>query len=131
MELEFNGRPPAIEGQMCEGLICEGFECEGEPLQTANVTYLKFNGTWHRLCFDSGTVHWRTWPTNPEPWAVVEEGWKYPLFNVAVAAELVGVRLMSYTTLATERGATAVLEFENCRRVIINDVEDCTNYEVN
>ncbi|QJE02193.1 hypothetical protein HH212_26950 (plasmid) [Massilia forsythiae] len=130
MELEFIGAPPAIEGQTCEGLICEGFEFEGEPIQTANVTYLKFAGIWHRLCFDLGTVHWRTWPTDPEPWSIGEEGWNYPHIDVALSAELVGVRLKSYRTLATERGACVIFEFENGRKVLINDVEDCTSYEV-
>jgi hypothetical protein len=130
VELELIGRPPLIEGQRCEGLICEGFECDGELIQTANVTYLRFGGTWHRLCFDPGTVHWRTWPTDPEPWAVDEEGWAYPHVNVALAAELDGVRLKSYRTLATERGASVVFEFENSRKVLINDIDDCTSYEV-
>jgi hypothetical protein len=130
VELEFIGRPPAIEGQKCEGLICEGFECEGELIQMANVTYLKFDGTWHRLCFDPGTVHWRTWPKDPEPWAVGEEGWNYPHVDVAVAAELVGVRLKSYKTLDTERGVSALFEFENSRKLLINDVDGCTSYEV-
>jgi hypothetical protein len=99
-------------------------------MQTANVTYLKFSGTWHRLCFDHGTVHWRTWPTDPAPWAVSEEGWTYPHVDVALAAGLIGVRLKSYKTLATERGARVVFEFENSRKVLINDVDDCTSYEV-
>jgi hypothetical protein len=130
VELEIIGSPPAVEGQKCEALICEGFECEGKPTQTANVTYLKFDGVWHRLCFDLGTVHWRTWLTDPEPWAVGDKGWNYPHVDVAFSAELVGVRLKSYITLATGHGASVVFEFENGRKVLINDVEDCTNYEV-
>jgi hypothetical protein len=130
VKLELIGSPPPIEGQRCEGLICEGFDCAGEPMETANVTYLKFGGIWHRLCFDPGTVHWRTWSADPEPWAVGEEGWTYPHVDIALAVELVGVRLKSYKTLATERGASVVFEFENSRKVLINDVDDCTSYEV-
>jgi len=130
MQLEFIGRPPAIEGQMCEDLICEGFDCKGESIATASVTYLKFDGIWHRLCFDPGTVHWRTSPTEPKPWAVSEEEWNYPHVYVGLAAGLIGVRLKSYRALATECGTSVVFEFENSRKVLIKDVEDRTSYEV-
>lgn len=99
-------------------------------MATASVTYLKFGGIWHRLCFDPGTVHWRISPTEPEPWAVSEEGWNYPHVDVGLAAGLIDVPLKSYRTLATEGGATVMFEFENSRKVLIKDIEDCTSYEV-
>jgi hypothetical protein len=115
---------------MCEGLICQGFDCNDESIATANVTFSKFGGIWHRLCFDPGTVHWRRSPTQPEPLGVSEEGWNYPHVDVGLATGLIGVRLKSYETLAAERGVSVVFEFENGRKVFIKDVEDCTSYEV-
>jgi hypothetical protein len=130
VQLEFIGRPPAIEGKVCEGLVCEGFDCKGESIATANVTYVKFDGIWHRLCFDPGTVHWRTSSIEPTPWAVSEEEWNYPHVDVGFAAGLIGVKLKTYRALATEHGASVVFEFENSRRVVIKDVDDRTSYEV-
>lgn len=128
--LEFVGEFPAIVGQACEGLICEGYEFEGESVATANVTYLKFGGVWHRLSFDLGTVHWRVWPSEPEQWTVAEEGLNYPHIDVGLAAEISGVRLRSYNTSATERGARVVFEFENGRQVFIEEIDDHTTYQV-
>lgn len=128
MLLEFIGGPPAIEGHVCEGLICEGYQFQGESVATANVTYLKFNSIWHRLCFDPGSVHWRIWPTEPEPWAVNEDGLAYPHVNVGFAAGLIGMRLESYSTAATERATSVVFTFENGCRVLIEAIDDHTNY---
>lgn len=130
MILEFIGQPPAIEGKRCQGLICQGYEFNRELLATASVTYLKFEGVWHRVCFDPGTVHWRTCPTAPEPSAVPEEGWNYPQADVGLAAGLIGVRLTSYTTATTERGISVVFIFENGRQLLIDNVDDCTNYQL-
>ena len=130
MVLEFIGEPPVIGEKTCQGLICEGFEFEGELVGTANVTYLKFEGIWHCLCFDPGTVHWRLWPTQPEPSAVTEEGWNYPHVDVGVAAGLIGMQLKSYETSPTERGANVVFEFENGRKVLIENIDDSTGYQV-
>lgn len=128
--LEFIGKPPAIDGKTCEGLICEGAEFEGNSLATANVTYLKFEGDWHRLCFDVGTVHWRTGSTQPEPWGIPEAGWNYPQVDVGRAFGLIGVRLKSSWTLATEHGANVFFEFENGRKVLIENADDSTSYRV-
>lgn len=129
MVFEFNGKPPAIEGRICEGFICQGYEFKGELIATANVTYLKFGGIWHSLSFDPGTVHWRIWPTQPEPWAVDEEGWNYPQVDVG-ASGLIGVELKSYKTLSRERGAGVLFEFENGREVLIESIDDITSYQV-
>lgn len=128
--LEFIGGRPALAGQICEGFICEGYEFGGEVVETANVTYLKFDGIWHRLCFDPGTVHWRVWPIQPAPLAFDEEGLKYPHIDVGAAAGLIDVRLRSYSISPTENGAAVVFEFENGRKVLIEDVDDQANYQV-
>lgn len=102
----------------------------GESVGTANVTYLKFEGRWHRLCFDPGTVHWRVSLTPPEPWEVTEEGWNYPHVDVGLDAGIVGVRLNSYCTSATERGVKVIFNFANARKVVIENRDDQSTYQV-
>jgi len=64
------------------------------------------------------------------PGPLVRKGGTIHHVDGAVAAELIGVRLKSYKTLATERGVSAMFEFENSRKLLINDVDGCTSYEV-
>lgn len=112
-------RPPSLAGKVCEGLVCEGYAYQGEMLATANITYLKFGGAWHRLCFDPGAVHWRFWPEAPAPWGLPAAGLAYPHTDVALLAGVAGVRLASYCVASDGAGATATFEFENRRTVFI------------
>lgn len=80
-------------------------------MHIAGNTYLKFGSVWHHLSFDIPVVHSRLKSSEPGPWAVEEE-WNYPIINVGVAGDLIGVRLKSYQIVATERGATTYLNLE-------------------
>jgi hypothetical protein len=63
--MEIVGRPPELAGQLCEALVCEGFVYEGEIEATANVLYLRFEGVWHKLIIDYGTIFVDKRPTLP------------------------------------------------------------------
>ena len=59
-DLQFLGTQPEIIGHVCTGLVVQHFY-EGRTLvDQANVTYMRFADTWHRVYFESGTVFWRT-----------------------------------------------------------------------
>lgn len=129
-QLDHVCRPPALAGQACEGLVCEGYAFQDDVVSTANVTYLKFGGAWHRLCFDPGAVHWRTCDTAPEPWAIPAAGLSYPHTDVALLAGVHGVPLTSYCIAADSSGIMATFDFENGRSIIIRYQDERASFAV-
>ena len=128
--LDIHGVPPVISGEICEGFICEGYEFRGELVASATVTYIKFDGTWHRLCVEFRELFWRQSTMEPEPWEVVEESWVYPHTNVGEIAGIVGQKLLEYEMLPTPDGSKVIFRFANGKNVVIEDKNDTTCYAI-
>lgn len=64
--INFVGEQPDIVGRVCTGFVVQHFYEETTLVDHANVTYLRFSGNWHRICFETGTVFWRSGQA-PEP----------------------------------------------------------------
>lgn len=64
--LQFVGEQPDIIGQVCSGFVVQHFCEETTLVDQANVTFLRFSGIWYRICFETGTVFWRSGQT-PAP----------------------------------------------------------------
>ena len=126
--VEVKGQPPDLHSQTCEAFLCEAFRAQGHVEATANVTYLRFAGRWHRLYFDCGLIFWREHDGAPEAWAVPEEGWEYPIVDVGAEAGVVGVRLASYRMEPTAGGSRVAFTFENGRGVVLDNHADRTSY---
>ena len=130
VDLEINGAPPEIAGRVCEGFVCEGYTYRGEPISTANVTYLRFGGTWHRLYFEPYLIFWRPFGEEPNPWEVQEQSWDYPHTNIGQLAGVQGQVLDSYEMSPTPEGSKVVFYFHNGRIVEIEDKTDVASYTV-
>lgn len=65
--LQFNGQPPDIVGQLCNGLAVQHFYDGTTLTDQANVVFFRFGGVWYRVYFETGTVFWRKGeaPQNP------------------------------------------------------------------
>src|SRR6266516_2644983 len=50
--------PPSLVGKICEALACLEFWHEGRLVEPANAIFIRANGGWHKLFFDSGVVFW-------------------------------------------------------------------------
>lgn len=128
--LDIHGVLPNIAGRVCEGLICEGYEYKGEPVASAIVTYIKFDGIWHRLCFEFREIFWRQAAEEPEPWEVAEESWVYPHTDVGKIAGIVGKQLLEYKMLPTLEGSKVIFKFASGKVVVIEDKSDTTSYAI-
>ena len=64
--LQFVGEQPDIIGQVCSGFVVQHFCEETTLVDQANATFLRFSGIWYRICFETGTVFWRSGQT-PAP----------------------------------------------------------------
>lgn len=128
--LEVQGTPPDIVGRVCEGFVCEGYVCDGEPVGSANVTYVRFGGTWFRLCVDVPVIFWGRVDEDPAPWAIASESWAYPHTDVGALAGIVGQPVMSFEMLPTREGVRIAFRFADGRCVVLEDREDVTSYAV-
>ncbi len=124
------GHPPELAGLVCEALICQGFVSDDEVVTTAGVVFLRFRDVWHRLNIDAGVIFWKVQDQTPEPWNVMEEGWAYPHVDVGAAAGVIGLRLDHYEMTATDRGARVAFSFDHGREVIIDNVDDRSDYQI-
>jgi hypothetical protein len=123
--LDVNGAPPDLRGARCEAFLCEPFVWEGVVEASANVSYLRFDGAWHRLYFDYGLIFWK--PSEGPP--VPESGDDVPTpSDVAAEAGVVGGVLEGYRMEPTERGSRVTFLFEDGRRIVVEDTDDRTGY---
>jgi hypothetical protein len=127
-ELVTNGAVPDFAGAICEGFVCESLHVEGEPPAPANVTYLKFNGTWFRLYFEFRCVFWRRFEEQFLPWTGEEPWTQY--VNLADEFKIAGQRLVSCLPIATDKGSEVAFIFENGLMVRIQDNDDRTSFEI-
>lgn len=113
-----------------KGFVCEGYEFKGEPVASATVTYLKFQGIWHRLCFEFRGIFWRRASEEPAPWEVAEESWVYPHANVGEIAGIAGRTLLEYEMIPTLGGSKVIFKFANGKSVVIEDKSDTASYAI-
>lgn len=124
------GGLPDIEGRRCEAFICQRFVFHDEPVEDAGRIYVRFERNWRDLTIDCGVVLWREATGAPEPWAVEDEGWKYPHVNVGERAGVIGSRLEELRTESTPTGATITFSFENGRKIVIHNQDDRSTFRI-
>ena len=66
----------------------------------------------------------------PEPWRVEHEDWGYPQVDVGAAAGIVGHSLKLYRMTTRATGAQVSFEFDNGRRIAIENEEDRSTYRI-
>ena len=126
--VELNGEPPDLGGQTCQAFLCEQYWFEGKLEATANVTFLRFDGRWHRLYFDCGIVFWRRQDDEPASWASPAEGFACPLIDVGREAGVVGSCLAEYRMEPTAGGSRVTFAFDGGRVVVLDNHGDRTSY---
>jgi hypothetical protein len=129
-DLDVNGEPPPLAGEVCEALLVQQFTHAAEVVDPANVVHLKFSGEWHRLYFDHGIVFWRKSAGAPEPWSDTEEQWQNPLLNLGFDAGILGSKLNYYAMTPIPGGSSVEFVFAHGKRVVFKNVADRTNYHV-
>jgi hypothetical protein len=128
--VEINGEPPQLDGLRCDAILCQEHWHGGALVEPANVTFLCFEGRWHRLYFDFGIVFWRDTEGGPEPFEASEIDSNYPVVDVATERGLRGVKLRGYRMEPWgDCGAMVAFEFESGARLAFRSVEDVTPYD--
>ena len=118
--LEFSGHPPEIAGKVCTGFVVQHFYADGVLADPANVVFFRFDDTWHRLCFETGTVFWRS---ESAPEAPVNSTLAHGLLlnDLADMPGIVGERLEQIAYAGTDRGDVSVrLSFRGGATISLN-----------
>jgi len=127
-ELTINGSRPELLNAICEGFVCESLHIEGQAPASANVTYLKFGGTWYRLYFEFRCIFWRRHGEEELPWSSEHPWTDYA--DLANTFKFAGQRLVSCTEMASVKGSEVAFVFEQGLKVSIKDSDDRTSFEV-
>lgn len=128
--VEIVGHPPELAGLLCDALICEGYFYKGELIANANVVYLCFEDTWHKLVIDCGVIFWRQQVKLPKPWAVENEGFEYPHVDVGADAGVIGHRLESYEMATSTNGGHVTFLFDQGRIITIDNENDHSTFRI-
>lgn len=129
-ELSVNGEPPDLTGQICEAFLCEAHLHAGEVISSANVSYLKFDGSWHRVYFDCGIVFWRSQSEPPTDYEMPEHSSSCQITDVGRAAGVVGQSLDAYSMISTLTGSRITFRYTSGRQVVLEDSGDVTSFAV-
>ncbi|MGL4573732.1 MAG: hypothetical protein ACRCV9_02975 [Burkholderiaceae bacterium] len=105
--VQFNGSPPEIVGQRCASLVVQHFYDGFTLRDPANVVFLRFQETWYRIYFETGTVFWRSGDSPEQPVnSTLEHG--LLLNDLSELSSIVGHDLIEIEYSATERGDVSV-----------------------
>jgi hypothetical protein len=125
-----NGKPPQLAGKICEAFICEGFRQEGKPMETAQMTYLRFDGVWTDVCFEGPIVFWRERAPDIGRFKDPEHMATFPSADIAAQAGVLGQRLKNCEVQGTGDGCSLRFVFETGRTITLLCKGDVTNYVV-
>ena len=126
--LEIQGHPPSLVGKICEALACLEFWNEGSLVEPANAIFIRANGGWHKLSFDSGVVFWKS-DVEPQPsFDAPEIASAYRLVDLGHKLDLVGRRITACDAAPTEKGAKVALQLDGGRSIVFESADDVTSY---
>lgn len=130
-QLEVNGHQPTLEGLKCEAFIVSQFWYQGLLEDPANTISMKFDGHWHRLYFNYGTIFWRSSnESRPKAFSMPEHEGEFRLDDIGESLGLVGAKLLAITSCVIEGGSEVVFLFEGEKKVTFSSINDVTTYEV-
>jgi len=124
---EIYGRPPNLEGAVCEELLCQQHWYQNQLVDPFNVLFFRFNGIWYRLCFDCGVIFWRTVHATPAPFEAPEIHASYRLTDLGAELGICGQQLERYDTKALDGGAEIIFVFKHERQFAFRNVGDRTS----
>ena len=126
--LELQGKPPDLRGKTCQGLACLEYWHEGALLDPANVVFIRADGVWHKLSFDSGII---SWAADVEPQASFEApeiAANYRHVDLGTKHGFVGRRITAIEQLPIAGGAQVAISFQGGASITFRNARDATSY---
>ncbi len=126
--LEIQGQPPSLGGKKCDALVCYEHWHQGSLIEPANVIFIRADGEWHKLFFDSGIIFWKS-GVEPDPsFDAPEIASIFRLVDLGHRLDLVGHRIAACDAAPTPQGAKVTLTFDSGRSVVFETANDVTSY---
>jgi hypothetical protein len=126
--LEIQGDPPSLAGKTCEALVCHEHWHQGRLIEPANVIFIRANGVWHKLFFDSGIICWKS-GVEPDPaFDAPEISSMFKLVDLGHKFQLIGRRIAACDAAPTPKGAKVTVKLEGGRSVVFESSDDVTSY---
>jgi hypothetical protein len=110
-ELDISGDQPALEGSLCEAFLLQEHWYKGALSDPANVTFMQFSGSWHRLYFDHAMIFWRTQSDSPAAFDLPEIDARYPLRDLGKELGLIGKPVVSIRPQLIPDGSEVSIRF--------------------
>ena len=126
--LEIQGQPPSLGGKKCDALVCYEYWHQGSLIEPANVIFVRADGEWHKLFFDSGIIFWRS-GVEPDPsFDAPEIDSMFRLVDLGQRFDLVGHRITACDAAPTLKGAKVTFAFDGGRSIVFETNSDGTSY---
>ena len=126
--LQTDGIPPKLTNQVCEELICQQYWYEGKLAQEVDGLFLKVNGRWHQLYFDSDIVFWRIQQEAPKSYeARPDDPFVYRLVDVGEKYAVQDCVIADCITEPSVDGVRVLVSFENKGSLIVMHSENKTS----
>jgi hypothetical protein len=130
--LEIDGIPPRLTNQLCEELLCQQYWYQGKLAQEVDALFLKVNGRWHQLYFDTGIVFWRIQQEAP---VLIEQQagapFAYPLIDIGEQFAIKDCIITECITEPLVEGARVTLVFEDKGSLFITHSDNRTRLQFN
>ena len=129
-EPRINGEWPDVLNKKLDELIVQEYWYAGKQEEQANVVWLKINGAWLRLYFDSAIIFWRSSENEPSYSAPgPNESHNYPLRNLGAELRVRDQTIVKCEPTVIVNGAQVTLSFGNGRKLTFKSVNDSTTIE--
>lgn len=118
--LTINGTEPQLRGQTCTGLVVQSCYDGNVLVDPANVTYFRFEETWHRIYFEPGMVFWRSGDRPEQP---VNSSLEFGLIlnDLTELPSAAGRKLLDVSYACTEAGdVEARFQFDGGTPVVLS-----------
>jgi hypothetical protein len=99
-------------------------------VSSANATFIKVAGHWHRLSIDYPVIFWRECKDEPRPWSVESGSFEHRQQDVGALAGIVGTTLTSCEAFSQGGCVSIVFGFLGGRKIEILGNLDATSYSV-
>ena len=128
--LKIDGIPPRLTEQLCEELICQQYWHQGKLVQEVDILFLKVNGHWHQLYFDTGMVFWRIQQVAPvQVEQQAGDTFSYPLINIGEKFAIKNCIIVDCITESLGEGVRVTLIFEDKGSLLVTYSDDNTRLQ--
>ena len=126
--LDIQGKVPALAGTTCDDLLCLEYWHEGALVDPANVIFIRADGIWHKLSFDSGIIFWTSGAEPIKSFEAPEIASVYRQVDLGKKYRFAGRRIDGCEAAAIDGGSKVSIAFQGGGSIVFQSIDDVTSY---